>query len=542
MKNTDKTKEPLINEWAEVRKRIAELEKSDTERKRTEDLLRESEERLKTTLNSIQTGIVIIDAETHIIVDANPAAIKMIGAPEEQVVGHVCHDYICPAEKGKCPITDLGQKVDNSELILLTANREEVPILKTVTTIFLGGKECLLDSFIDIREKKKLEAQLAQSRKLEAIGTLAGGIAHDFNNLLTVIIGNAELALMDVIKDESLRKGIEEIKNAGEKAASLTRKLLAFSRRQIVHPEILNINELLTDMKKMLGHLIGEDIELLTIQEPALWQVKIDPGQVEQVIMNLAINARDAMPKGGKLTIETDNADLNKNYFRKHGIKGEKPGHYVMLTISDTGSGMSPEIQEHIFEPFFTTKAVGKGTGLGLSTVYGIVRQNNGFVWVYSEPGRGSTFKVYLPKMKGDAEPEEKEQTPVDDPGGSETVLIVEDNDGLRKFAQEILQSYGYRTLVAKNGEDALRVSREHKGPIHLLLTDVVMPKMGGREAAKRLQPLYPQMKVIYMSGYTENAIVHHGVLAPELDFLEKPFTPEGLARKVRGALGSEKR
>ncbi|MBW2741090.1 MAG: response regulator [Deltaproteobacteria bacterium] len=334
---------------------------------------------------------------------------------------------------------------------------------------------------------------------------------------------------------------MEEIKKAGEKAASLTRQLLAFSRKQIVQPEILDINELLTDIEKMLGRLIGEDVELLTIPEPELWQVKIDPGQIEQVIMNLAVNARDAMPKGGKLTIETDNADLDKNYFREHDIKGEKPGHYVMLAVSDTGSGMDKKTREHIFDPFFTTKGVGKGTGLGLSTVYGIIKQNNGFVWVYSEPGQGSTFKVYLPKVKGDAEPEEKKQSPVEDLGGSETVLIVEDDDSLRNFAQEVLQSYGYRILVAENGEDALRVSKEYESPIHLLLTDVVMPKMGGKKLAERLQPLYPQMKVIYMSGYTDNAIVHHGVLEPGLNFLEKPFTPEGLARKVRKALGSEK-
>ncbi len=386
-------------------------------------------------------------------------------------------------------------------------------------------------------ERKKLEAQLHQAQKMEAIGTLASGVAHDFNNILTTIIGNAEIALMDVIKDESLRKGIEEIKKAGEKAASLTRQLLAFSRKQIVQPKILNINELLTDIEKMLGRLIGEDIELLTIPEAALWQVEIDPGQIEQMIMNLSVNARDAMPKGGKLTLETANAYLDWNYFREHDIKGKKIGHYVMLAISDTGSGMNKETQEHIFEPFFTTKKVGKGTGLGLSTVYGVVKQNNGFIWLYSEPGQGSTFKIYLPKVKGDAEPEKREQTSVDDLSGSETVLIVEDDDSLRNFAQKILHIYGYRTLNAKNGEDAIRVCKEHDGQIALIITDVVMPKMDGRETAERLQHLYSQMKVIYMSGYTDNAIVHHGVLEPGLNFLEKPFTLEGLARKVREVL-----
>ena len=257
---------------------------------------------------------------------------------------------------------------------------------------------------------------------------------------------------------------------------------------------------------------------------------------MEQVIMNLVVNARDAMPTGGKLTIETANIDLDESYFREHGIE-ETPGHYVMLAVGNTGCGMDEKIKEHIFEPFFTTKEVGKGTGLGLSTVYGIVKQNNGFVWVYSEPGQGSTFKVYLPRAEGDADSEEKQRLPVIELDGSETILIVEDDDGLRKFTQNALQMHGYKVLDAENGEDALRVSQAHEGPIDLMITDVVMPKMGGKEAADRLQPLYPQMKVIYMSGYTDNAIVKHGVLAPGLNFLQKPFTPESLARKVREML-----
>ena len=385
-------------------------------------------------------------------------------------------------------------------------------------------------------EKKKLEAQLRQAQKMEAVGTLAGGVAHDFNNLLTAIICNTQLVLMDAGKDESLRKKIEEIEKAGEKAASLTRQLLAFSRKQMIKPEVLDLNEEINETEKMLKRTIGEDIEFQTVLEPELWKVYADFGQIDQVIVNMVVNARDAMPQGGKLIIETANADLDKNYFREHAIE-EAPGPYVILAVSDTGSGMDKETQKHIFEPFFTTKEVGKGSGLGLSTVYGIVKQNNGFIWVYSEPGQGTTFKVYLPKVKGVAEPEEKEQTPVDDVSGSETVLIVEDDDGLRKLAQEVLQSYGYRILAAENGEEALMVGKEHEGPIHLLLTDVVMPKMGGKEAADRLQPLYPQMKVIYMSGYTDNAIIHHGVLAPGLNFFQKPFSAEGLARKVREVL-----
>ena len=375
---------------------------------------------------------------------------------------------------------------------------------------------------------------------MEAIGTLAGGIAHDFNNILTTIIGNVCLALMEVGKDGPLQEELYEIKRAGERAASLTRQLLAFSRRQIVQPKILDLNELLTDIKKMLERLIGEDVELLMIPGPELWQVEVDPGQMEQVIMNLVVNAKDAMPRGGRVTVEVANVDLDGNYFRKYGVREEQPGSYVMLAVSDTGIGMDKETQEHIFDPFFTTKEMGKGTGMGLSTVYGIVKQNNGFIWVYSELGRGATLKIYLPKAKGDAASEEKEQPPVPALGGSETVLIVEDDDSLRKLARTVLKQRGYKVLEAENGEDALRVSEAHDGSIDLLIADVVMPKMGGKETAERLQPLYPQMKVIYMSGYTDNAILHHGVLAPGLNFFEKPFTPEGLARKVREVLDAD--
>ena len=393
-----------------------------------------------------------------------------------------------------------------------------------------------IETFQDITEYKKLEAQLLQVQKMEAIGSLAGGIAHDFNNILSTIIGNAHIALMDVIKDESLRRGIEEIKKAGERAASLTRQLLAFSRKQVIKPEVLDLNEVMNETEKMLKRLIGEDIEFQTVLEPELWKVHMDPGQIDQIIINMVVNSRDAMPQGGKLVVETANVNIDEKYFREHGIK-ETPGSYVMLAISDTGSGMNKETREHIFEPFFTTKEIGKGTGLGLSTVYGIAKQNNGFIWVYSEPGQGTTFKIYLPGVKRDVKAEEKERTCVEDPGGSETVLIVEDDDSLRKLAQKALQRHGYRTLAAENGEEALRVSKEYDGLIDLVVTDVVMPKMSGREVAEMLQSLRPEIKVIYMSGYTDNAIVHHGVLAPGLNFLEKPFSPEGLARKVREVL-----
>ncbi|MCD4763687.1 MAG: response regulator, partial [Desulfobacterales bacterium] len=532
---TDYVFKDNLSRLVPVVKRALEEMKIYRKSKQAEDALRESEEKYRTLYDSSRDAIMIITTD-KVFLNGNPACVKMFRCRNEDEFISLTPAALSPEYQ---PDGDLS--VEKSQKMISIAmeqgshffewkhkriNGEEFYSTVLLASMKLYGKKILQATVRDITEHKKLEAQLAQSRKMEAIGTLAGGIAHDFNNILTTIIGNAELALMDVIKDESLRNGIKEIKKAGKRAASLTRQLLAFSRKQIVQPELLDINELLTDIEKMLCRLIGEDVELLTIPEPALWQVEIDPGQIEQVIINLAVNARDAMLQGGKLTIETDNADLNENYFREHGVERKKSGHYVVMTVSDTGSGMDKKTQEHIFEPFFTTKEVGKGTGLGLSTIYGIVKQNNGFIWVYSEPGQGTTFKVYLPEVKKDADPKKKEQTPVDDPGGSETVLIVEDNDLLRNFAQKTLQSYGYRILVAENGEDALMVCKEHDGQIDLMITDVIMPKMGGREAAKRLQPLYPQMKVIYMSGYTDNAIVHHGVLEPGLNFLEKPFTP----------------
>ena len=534
----------------QLEKKMLDLEKEITEHKRAEEALRESEKKYRRIFENIQ-DVYYESSLDGIILEISPSIENVSQYKRKELIGRSLYDiYTNPEERDEFVkfILDKG-KVNDFKISLTDKDGSQHPCSVTALLVkdeqgnpikFIGSMHDISERKQAEEERKKLEAQLRQAQKMEAVGTLAGGVAHDFNNLLTVIIGNAQLALMDVVKDESLRKKIEEIEKSGDKAASLTRQLLAFSRKQVIKPEVLDFNELLTGIEKMLARLIGEDVELLMIPEPALWQVEVDPGQMEQVIMNLAINARDAMPRGGKLTIETANMDLDESYFYEHGIKNE-PGPYVILAVSDTGSGLDKETQKHIFEPFFTTKEVGKGTGLGLSTVYGIVKQNNGFVWVYSEPGQGSTFKVYLPGAEGDADSEEKQRLPVIELGGSETVLIVEDDDGLRKFAQNALQQHGYRVLDAENGEDALKVGKAHEGPIHLMITDVVMPRMGGKEAAERLQSLYPQMKVIYMSGYTDNAIVHHGVLAPGLNFLQKPFSAEGLARKVREALGSEK-
>jgi len=355
--------------------------------------------------------------------------------------------------------------------------------------------------------------------------------------MLTVIIGYSELMLRGVKPDDPLRNDVEQIKEAGERASLLTRQLLAFSRKQVLQPKVLDLSAVLTNMDRMLQRLIGEDIDLVTMPAPGLGRVHADPGQIEQVIMNLAVNARDAMSRGGKLTIETANVELDNAYAREH--VSFRPGSYVMLAVSDTGCGMDAATQARIFEPFFTTKEVGKGTGLGLSTVYGIVKQSDGNIWVYSEPGRGTTFKIYLPRVEGAVETVEPGVAPARAVRGSETILLVEDDHAVRVLARSVLQAHGYTVLEASQGKEALFLSGQHEGPIHLMVTDTVMPGMSGRDLAERLKPSRPNMKVLFMSGYTDKAIVHHGELVPGTAFLQKPFTPDALARKVREVLDS---
>jgi len=388
-------------------------------------------------------------------------------------------------------------------------------------------------------ERTILQEQFRQSQKLEAIGRLAGGIAHDFNNLLTTIMGNAEMALMDFGGQAPLREVLEDIKAAGERAASLTRQLLAFSRKQILQPEVLNLNHVVGETDRMLRRLIGEDIDLEIILSPDLGRIESDVGQLEQILMNLAVNARDAMPKGGKLTIETKNVELDEAYADTH--IAVIPGSHAMLAVSDTGTGMTDEVQARIFEPFFTTKGKGKGTGLGLSTVYGIVKQSRGSIWVYSEPGKGATFKIYFPRVEAEVSGRKKMEAEKEGLCGTETVLVVEDDETVRNMAVKVLERYGYHVIAAGGGEDAIRVLQEHQGPIHLMLTDVIMPAMSGKDLAKRLSELQPDLKVLFMSGYTDNAVVHHGILEKGIVFLQKPFTVFGLAKKVREVLDGEK-
>ncbi len=765
-----------------------------TERKRAEVELRESEIRLKMILDSIQTGVLVVDPDTHTIVDVNPAAIKLIGTSKEKIINQECHHFVCPAEKGKCPITDLKQNVDSSERILLTAKGDSLSIIKTVVSITLEGKKYLLENFTDITERKKAEEalskseeryrmlveesfdgvwiqkgvkiafanrrlhemlgyepgelegrnhwivyhpdyqaltreraqarlrgesppstyevkflrkdgssfwgeinakvinylgepgiqvwardiserkqaeetlhaererfrslsenapfgmamidkdgtfkyinpkfkelfgydlndvpdgktwfrkaypdptyrhnvisawlddltssefgekrprifkvkckdgtekiihfisvqletgenlmaceditervraeqalqetqeQLRQAQKMEAIGRLAGGIAHDFNNLLTVIKGYSELSLLGLREGDPLKDNLNEIYKAGERAANLTRQLLAFSRKQILEFKVLNLNALIQDLDKMLHRILGEDIELIYRLSEDAGKVKTDPGQIEQVILNLAVNARDAMPSGGKLFIETNRVDVgetNRLAYPDIGL-----GSYVRLTITDTGVGMTREVKEHLFEPFFTTKAKGKGTGLGLSTVYGIVKQSGGNINVSSEPGCGTTFNIYLPRVEEEEDILKKDDHQTSPGIGNETILIAEDERSVRELAVRILKVRGYQIYEVPDGLEALRMVQDHPDrKIDLLLTDVVMPGMSGKELADRLKVSKPDLKVLFISGYTDDAIVHHGVLDKGVNFVQKPFTPEALAKKVREVL-----
>src|SRR5882762_8272675 len=387
----------------------------------------------------------------------------------------------------------------------------------------------------DVTDQRHLEEQFRQSQKMEAVGQLAGGIAHDFNNLLTAILGNTQLLLRELPPGDSKRGDVEEIRKASERAASLTRQLLAYSRRQMLQPEVLDLNVVVAEMDKLLRRLIGEHISLVTVLAPDLGRVRADPNQIEQVIVNLAVNARDAMPEGGKPTIETANVDLDETFAQAH--LGSVAGSYAMLAVTDTGAGMDAGVRAHLFEPFFTTKEVGKGTGLGLATVYGIVKQSGGYISVYTEVDRGSSFKVYLPRVERPSAPA---AAPSSRPGiarGSETVLVVEDDRAVLALSCRALEAEGYTILCASDGADALRIVERHGGEIHLLLTDVVMPGMSGRELAEQMTARRAGIRILYMSGYPGDAAVHHGALVRGSAFLQKPFAPDALARKVRETL-----
>ncbi len=516
-----------------------------TEHVRFEETLRENEERYRTLFEGSMDAVYIATREGK-FVDFNQAFLDLFGYGKEEMTGlHDREIYVQPADRHRFQ-EEIEKKgfVRDYELRLRKQNRKEMDCLVTASVRREnGGIIQGHQGFIrDITERKRteqemklLEEQLRQSQKMEAIGRLAGGIAHDFNNLLTIMKGYSQLSLLEVKEGDPLRENLEGIQKATDRASDLIRKILAFSRRQMMEMRVLSLNTLLMDLDKLLRRIIGEDIDLVTVLAEDLGRVKVDPGQIEQVILNLAVNAKDAMPNGGKLTIETANAAIDESYARSH--ISAIPGRYVMFSMSDTGVGMTPEVKERIFEPFFTTKEKDKGTGLGLSTVYGIVKQSGGNLWVYGEPGQGTSFKIYLPREEEPLEKTSENVLKTIPPRGTETVLIVEDENEVRQLAVRILAKQGYKVLEASQGDQALWICGQHKEPIHLLITDVIMPGMNGRDLAERMKSLRPETKVLYMSGHSSGAIVHHGVLDPSANLLQKPFTPEALARKMREVL-----
>jgi PAS domain S-box-containing protein len=518
------------------------------ERKQMGDALRKSEERFRDLYDHAPLGYHEYDAEGR-ITNVNRTDLEMLGYTAEEMIGHPMWEFNIEGETAREQILAklAGTLLPGRNLERLYRKKDgtTIPVLIEDRLILdekgrISGIRCTIQDITARKqvedERESLKEQLRQSQKMEAIGKLAGGVAHDFNNLLTVIQGYGELLLNSLDQGSRLRQDVQEIMHASERASSLTRQLLAFSRKQVLQPKVLDLNAHVSNMDKMLRRMIGEDIELVTLLAEDLGRIKADPGQIEQAILNLAVNAKDAMLNGGKLTIETANVKLDENYARSR--IGVIPGDYVMLSMSDTGGGMAPETKERIFEPFFTTKEKGKGTGLGLSTVYGIVQQSGGNIWVYSEPGLGTTFKIYLPRIEEGTESLRPAAVPTKSLQGSETVLLVEDEEMVRKLACTVLEKNGYTVLEASNGDEALDVVQGRNGnPIHLVVTDVVMPGMSGRQLADRLVSLRPELKVLYMSGYTDNAIVHHGVLDPGIAYIQKPFTPDALASKVREIL-----
>lgn len=507
-----------------------------TDRKEMTEALQQSQQRFQDLFENSPDAVFVEDYHGTVL-DVNPAACALHGVKREELVGRTAFDLV-PAEQRAEVQQGFARFVsgesESADGVSVGRDGRLVPVELKVRRVNYRGQPSLLLHVRDVTERKQLEQQFLQSQKFEAIGRLAGGVAHDFNNILTAIIGYSELMLRKIPDGSPLRRQAEEVLKAAHRAAGLTRQLLAYSRKQSLQPKVLDLNSVVADMNKMLRRVIGEHIELTILTAPALDAVKADPGQVQQVVLNLAINARDAMPRGGQLTIATGDAVVDDLLAERYAAR---PGKYVTLAVTDTGVGMSAETQTHLFEPFFTTKGVGQGTGLGLATCYGIVHQSEGFITVDSELGQGSTFRIYLPRVDEVVTVDET-IAPAELGSGHETIMVVEDEPAVRELAVTALREQGYVVSEAGDGHEALRLLQQNgRPPVDLLLTDVVMPQMSGKELADELQRRYPTAKVLFMSGYTDDAIVHHGVLEPGIAFLQKPFTGNMLLRKVREVL-----
>src|ERR1700730_7421679 len=532
----------VIRDSKGVPEKLIIVNRDVTERKRTAEALRRSEASFRSVVMDAPYGIFRANLAGAVLM-VNAALEKMLGYGSQQELleaNLAISIYRYPAEHQK--INELFLRDKHFKDVEVEWKRKDGAFITVRCSGWPGKDESstYIEVFAeDVTERRVLERQLRMAQKMEAVGRLSGGIAHDFNNLLGVIIGYIQVMKRSLSPGNPSHEYAEEIEKASQRAVALTRQLLAFSRQQVLEPVILNLNTLMSDMEKMLPRLIGEDIQLNLLLDPAISQVKADPGQIEQVVMNLAVNARDAMPDGGKLTIQTANVELDAAFAREHA--GAIPGQYVMLAVADTGTGMDPETQAQIFEPFFTTKDRDKGTGLGLATVYGVVKQSSGYIAVDSEIGKGASFKIYLPRIEQPVATHcEVNQAPLT-VRGYETILLVEDAEPLRKLAHMFLRDNGYQVLTAADGSEAQQVAAQNAGPIHLLLTDVVMPGINGRVLAERLAPRHPAMKVLYMSGYTDNFIAGHGVLEEGVHLLHKPFTEDALMRKVRELLDATK-
>jgi two-component system, cell cycle sensor histidine kinase and response regulator CckA len=544
---TDYVLKPGLMRLGPAVQRALEESQNRREHRQAQRALAESEAKMRSILNSVDEGFIVIDREYRIL-SANRAFCSQVGLSDDQVIGRLCHEIShnsaqpCFESGEDCPAHrtfETGLVHSAFHTHQESSGAEQYVELKSYPMADASGNiTSAIETLNDVTEKRKLQEQLAQSQKMESVARLAGGVAHDFNNMLGVIIGHTELAMVQVDASQPLFASLREIRTAAERSAALTRQLLAFARKQTAAPKVLDLNETVAGMLKMLRPLIGEDIDLTWLPADGACAVRMDPSQIDQILANLCVNARDAIAGVGRISIETGLATFDADYcaYRSELI----PGEYVSLIVSDDGCGMDRETLSKIFEPFFTTKEVGRGTGLGLAMVYGIVKQNNGFINVYSEPGQGTTFRLYLPRHAVAAREGRKQKEAGQAPGGHETILLVEDEQSILDMAKMMLERFGYRVLSASSPREAIRLAEMHDGEIRLLIVDVIMPEMNGRDLARELVALYPQIACLFISGYSGDVIAHHGLLEDGINFIQKPFAMQELAAKVRQILDGD--